>query len=253
MRTNIFCALSSLTFALSLSLGTGAQAAEIKVLSSNGVKAVLEELGPQFEKATQHKLVFHFAPAADLKARIEKGEPFDVTILTTPLIDDLAKQGKVSAETRATIAKAGAGVAIRKGAPKPDIATADSFKRALLASKSIAYVGTGATGANMRRIFEKFGISEEMKAKTKLLSGTSAADAVAAGDAELGFTQISEILPVAGAELAGPLPPEVQVYTAFPGAVSATAKDRAAAQSFIKFLTAPAALPVIKAKGMEPG
>src|ERR1051325_8913155 len=120
MRTRIFPALS--TLAVVLSLGVGVQAAEIKVLSSNGVKAVLEELGPQFEKATRHKLEFHFAPAADLKTRIEKGEPFDVAILTTALIDDLAKQGKVSAETRANVAKAGAGVAIKKGAPKPDIA-----------------------------------------------------------------------------------------------------------------------------------
>ena len=217
------------------------------------MKSVVEELAPQFEKATKHKLVFLFAPAAELKAQIEKGEAFDLTILTAAAIDDLIKQGKLAAATRADIAKSGAGVAIKKGAPKPDIATADAFKRTLLAAKSIAYVGTGATAANMRKIFERLGIAEEMKAKTKLLSGISAADAIAKGEAELGFTQISEILPVEGAVLAGPLPPEVQVYTVFPAAVGAGAKEPAAAQSVIKFLTTPAAATVIKAKGMEPG
>ena len=230
-----------------------AGASEIKVLSTNGVKTVLEELAPQFEKATGHKLVIQFAPAADLKAQIEKGEPFDLTILTAAAIDDLIKQGKLAAATRANIANSGAGVAIKKGAPKPDIATADAFKRTLLNAKSIAYVGTGATGANMRKIFERFGIAEDMKAKTKLLAGISAADAVARGEAELGFTQISEILSVAGAELAGPLPPEVQIYTVFPAAVGASAKEPEAAKSLLDFLRTPAAAAVIKAKGMEPG
>lgn len=253
MRMRSLAAPTSIGFTLLLALGAGPQAAEIKVLSSNGVKTVLEELAPQFEKATGHKVVFRFAPAAELKAQIEQGEAFDVTILTAAAIDDLVKQGKLDAATRADVARSGAGVAIRKGAPKPDIATADAFKRTLLAAKSIAYVGQGATGANMRRIFERFGIAEEMKAKTKLLSGISAADAVAKGEAELGFTQISEILPVEGAELAGPLPPEVQVYTVFPAAVGTSAREPAAAQTLIKFLTAPGAAPVIKTKGMEPG
>jgi molybdate transport system substrate-binding protein len=253
MKLRSIAAYTSIGFTLSLAPGAGAQATEIKVLASNGVKTVLEELAPQFEKSTGHKLAFRFAPAADLKGQIEKGEPFDVAILTTALIDDLIRQGKLAPATRADVAKSGAGVAIRKGAPKPDIATAEAFKRTLLAAKSIAYVGTGATGANMRKIFEQLGIAEDMKGKTKILAGTSAADAVANGEAELGFTQISEILPVAGAELAGPLPPGVQIYTVFPAAVGAGASDAAAAQSFIKFLTAPAAAPVIRAKGMEPG
>jgi len=207
MKLHSIAAHTTIGFALSLALGAGSRAAEIKVLASNGVKTVLEELAPQFEKSTGHKLAFRFAPAADLKGQIEKGEAFDVAILTTALIDDLIKQGKLAPATRADVAKSGAGVAIRKGAPKPDIATVEAFKRTLLAAKSIAYVGAGATGANMRKIFEQLGIAEDMKAKTKLLSGVSAADAVATGEAELGFTQISEILPVAGAELAGPLPP----------------------------------------------
>ena len=227
--------------------------AEIRVLSTNGVKTVVEELAPQFEKATQHKLAVSFAPAAELKAAIEKGAAFDLAILTAAAIDDLLRQGRLVAATRADIAKSGAGVAIRKGAARPDISTAEAFRRSLLAAKSIAYVGTGATGANMTRIFERFGIAAEMKAKTRVLSGISAPEAVARGEAELGFTQVSEILPVAGAELAGLLPPEVQVYTIFAAAVGASARQSAAARSFLKVLTEPAAGAVIKAKGMERG
>src|SRR5438034_4888299 len=237
--------------AVFIALATGTHAAEVKVMSTNGVKAVLEELVPQFENAAKHKLVVRFGPAAELKVQIEKGEPFDVAILTAAALDDLIKQGKLAAATRAGIARSGAGVAIRKGAPRPDISTAESFRRTLLAAKSVAYVGTGATGSNMTKIFEQLGIAAEMKPKIKVLSGISAADAVARGDAELGFTQISEILPVEGAELAGPLPPGIQIYTIFAAAVGPGAKDPAAAKSFIDFLTTPAAAAVIKVKGME--
>jgi molybdate transport system substrate-binding protein len=238
---------------LMASQGGGSQAADIRVVSSNGVKAVLEELAPQFEKGTRNKLTFKFAPAAELKAQIEKGEIFDLAILTSAAVEDLAGQGRVSAVTRAAIARSGVGVAIRRGAHRPDIATPEAFKRTLLAAKSIAYVGTGATGANIRKIFDRFGIANEMNAKTRLLSGVSAADAVARGDAELGFTQISEILPVAGAELAGPLPAALQVYTVFTAAVGSRAREPQGAQAFIGFLTAPAAASAIKASGMEPG
>ena len=238
---------------LLLTAATVLQAAEIKVLSSTALKSVLEELGPQFEKATGHKVAAQFAPAADLKSRIEKGEAFDVAILTTSLMDDLAKTSRIAVGSRIDVARAGAGVAIRKGAPKPDLSSAESFKRALLEAKSVAYVGTGATAANMRNIFARLGIAEEMKAKTKLLSGIGAADAVAKGEAELGFTQVSEILGNAGAELAGPLPPEVQVYTVFPAAGAASAREPEAALQFLRYLKTPEAAKVIRAKGMEPG
>jgi molybdate transport system substrate-binding protein len=230
-----------------------AQAAEIQVFSSNALKTALEELAPQFEKATGHKVVLRFGPAAELKGEIEKGAKFDVAVLTAALMDDLAKASHIVVGSRFDLARAGAGVAIRKGAPRPAIATADELKRTLLSARSIAYVGAGATGANMRRLFERFGIAEEMKAKTKLLSGTGAADAVAHGDAELGFTQISEILPVAGAELAGPLPPEVQVYTVFAAAGASSAREPQAALQLLRFLKTPEAAKVVRAKGMEPG
>jgi len=239
--------------ALMISASSGLQAAEIKVLSTNAVKSVLEELVPQFEKATSNKLVIRFAPAADLKVLIEKGEAFDVAILTAAAIDDLVKQGKLAATTRAVIAKSAAGVAYRKGAPKPDISSGDALKRTLLAARSVAYVGTGATGTEVRKIFERFGIADQMKAKTKLLSGVSAATAVAKGEAELGFSQVSELMGIEGAVLAGPFPPGFEIQTVFPAAVGAGAHEPAAGQALIKFLTAPAAAPVIKSKGMEPG
>jgi molybdate transport system substrate-binding protein len=240
-------------FALLAAAATGSYAAEIKVLSSTAMKSVLEELGPQFEKATGHKLAAQFAPAADMKARIEKGEAFDVAILTAAPMDELAKINRIAVGSRIDVARSGAGVAIRKGAPKPDLATADSFKQALLQAKSVAFVGTGATAANMRNIFARLGIAEEMKAKTRLLSGIGAAEAVAKGEAELGFTQVSEILGIDGAELAGPLPAEVQVYTVFPAAGAASAREPQAALAFLRYLKTPEAAKIIRAKGMEPG
>jgi len=217
------------------------------------MKHALEKLAPEFETATKHKLVLQFAPAADMKGRIEKGEPFDLTFLTSVAIDDLIKQGRLVAATRTDIAKVGAGVAIRRGASRPDMTTTDTFKRTMLGARSITYVSTGATGATMRKAFEQLGIADEMKAKTRLVSGISAAAAVAKGDAELGFSVISEILGVEGVEFAGPLPPEVQVYLVFPAAVSSNARSPDAAESFIRFLTTPTAVSVIRAQGMEPG
>jgi len=247
MKTrSIFAAIG-----FAVTLAWGAQAAEIKVLSSNAVKTVLEELGPRFEKATEHKLVITFSSAAALKSNIEKGEAFDLAILTASAADDLIRQGKLAAATRTDLVRSGAGVAIRKGAPKPDISTTDAFKRTLLNAKSIGYVEQGATGLYLKGLLERLGIAEELKPKTKLLA-TGAAEAVANGEVEIGMTQISEILPYAEAQLAGPLPPEIQLYTVFPAAISASAKEPEAAKALIKFLTSPAAASVIKAKGMEP-
>ena len=221
----------------------------LTVLSSNATRAVVQALGPQFEKSTGEHVAVSFANSADLRARIEKGESFDVAILTAPMIGELVTLGKLTASGRADIARAGAGVAIRKGAAKPDISTPEALKRTLLAAKSIAYVGQGATASIVRGIFDRFGIAAEMNAKTKLV--LFAAEAVAAGEAELGFTQISEILPIAGAELLGQLPRELQIYTVFGAAVAASSRRAVAAQSLITFLTTPAAAQVIRTKGME--
>jgi len=245
--------MKKLLFGLLLACATSLHAAEVKVMSSTALKSVLDELVPRFEKATGHKVTMSFAPAADLKGRIDKGEPFDVAVLTAGLIDELAKTSRIVVGTRSDLVRSGVGVAIRKGAPRPDLSSAESFKQALLSAKSIAYVGSGASGAGLRKMFEKLGIAEEMKAKTRLLSGVSAADAVAKGEAELGFTQVSEILPVAGAELAGPLPPGLEVVTVFTMAGAASAREPEAALQLLRFLKTPDAAKVIRAKGMEPG
>ena len=146
------------------------------------------------------------------------------------------------------------GVAVKKGAPKPDISTTEAFKRALLNAKSIAFVEQGASGIYLKALFERLGIADQLKPKLKPLPASNpAAHAVANGEAEIGMTQISEILPYAGAELVGPLPADIGLTTVFTAGVGTGAKDAAAGQALIKFLTAPAAAPVFKAKGLEPG
>ncbi len=230
-------------------LASGAQAAEITVLASTAVKTTLEELAPQFEKATGNKVDITFAPAAALKVKIDDGAAFDVAVLTVPVIDSLA--GKIDM-ARTVIAHSGIGVAIRKGAPRPDISTTEAFKRTLLNAKSIGFTASGATGAYLKTLFERLGIDAELDSKLKPLPG-AAGEAAAKGDVEIGMTQISEILPYTGAELVGPLPADIQSYTYFSAAVAVASKEADAAKAFIKFLAAPSALAVIKAKGMEPG
>ena len=220
---------------------------------SNALKSTLEELAPQFEKATENKLTITFGAAAELKTAIEKGAPVDVAILTAAVTDDLVKEGKLAAAGRADIARSGAGVAARKGAPKPDISTAESFKRALLEAKSIGYVEAGATAPYIKSLFERLGIADQVKPKLKPLpTSNPAANAVANGEAELGITQISEILPYAGAERRTAAA-ELQLYTVYPAAVAVSTKEPEAAKALIKFMTSPAAMTVLKAKGLNPG
>jgi molybdate transport system substrate-binding protein len=247
-------ATTAAAIGLAIMLAPAASAAEIKVISSVGVKAALEELKPQFERATQHKLNITYGTTTPLMRQIAGGETFDVVVLTPALVADLAKSGKVAAGTSADVAKAGIGVAIKQGAPKPDIGTPEAFKKTLLAAKSIAYSKEGQSGIAMARLLERLGIAEQMKAKTVLetRSGMTAANVVE-GKTELAFTLISEILPIAGAQNAGPLPAELQTYVVFTAGISPGARNAAAAKSLIDFLKAPGAIPVYKAKGMEPG
>ncbi len=227
-------------------------AAEIKVLCSNGIKAVMEDLVPQFERATKHKVVITYGLSAALKRQIEAGEQFDIAVLTPPLIDDLIKQGKIAGDTRTTLARSGMALAIRAGAPKPDIRTTDALKRTLLASKSIAYAREGASGVFFAELVQKLDLAEALKPKIKLTTtGAEVGEAVARGEAALGVLPVSEILPVAGAEVLGTFPADVQGYVVMVAGVSPSAPQTAAAKELITFLTAPAALPVIKKKGME--
>jgi molybdate transport system substrate-binding protein len=252
MRNVAIMAMKVLALAV-LATGT-ASAAEVKVLASNALRTVLQELAPQFEKTTEHKLAITYGSTGTLSASIEKGTPFDLAILGASALDDFVKQGKLVAATRTAVARSGIGVAYRKGAPKPDISTAEAFKRTLLAAKSISFNTQGLSGTHMLSVVERLGIAAEVKPKVKL-PAVSAAEDVAKGVAELGMTQVSEILPHAaeGAELAGPLPGDFQLYTVFAIAVGSDAKAPDAAKALIRFLTAPAAVPVLKAKGLEPG
>ena len=236
----------SLIAAAALTLGTPAHAAEIKVLSTNALKTVVEDLGPKFEQSSGHKLAITWGTAAQLKVEIEKGAAFDVAVLTNAGADDLIKQGKLASRT--ALARSGIAVAIKKGAPKPDLRSADDFKKMLLSAKSIAWVEQGASGIYLKGVFERLGVSEQIKGK--LRSVKAAGEAVANGEAEIGFTQVSEILPYAGAEVGGMLPPDLQSFTSF--SIGIQSKDSKPAEALVKFLTTPAAAAVIKAKGLEP-
>ena len=252
MKSKRIVAVATLALLFILGQSSAADAAEIRVLCSNGLKAVMEDLAPQFERAMGHKVVVKFGLAAAFKQQIEAGEPYDLAVLTPPLIDDLIKQGRMAADTRAVIARTGLGIMIRAGAHKPDVSTTETFKRALLGAKSIAFAKEGASGVAFTALIERLGIADTLKPKLKPTStGDEANDLVVRGNAEFGVLPLSEILPVQGAELGGMFPADVQSYIVMTAAVSSSAKQGAAARDLIKFLMSPAALPSIKAKGME--
>ena len=223
---------------------------EITILSSNGVRGILNELGPAFERRSEQRLAVQFDAAAILRQRIENGAAFDVAILTAPIADDLIKAGKLVTATRADIARSGVGMAVRMGAPKPDISTPEAFKGALLAAQSVAYTTQGASGQYFASLLEKLGVADRVRAKARTMPSGVTGELVATGEAELAVQQISELMTAPGVELVGPLPPELQSYTMFTAAVGASASEPEAATAFIKFLTAPEALPAIWASGM---
>jgi molybdate transport system substrate-binding protein len=230
------------------------RAAEIKVLASSGVKAALEELAPEFERATGHKLVIEIGVAAVLKRRIEAGEAFDLAILTSSGISDLAGQGKVDAGARAAIARSVVGIGIRKGAARPDIGTVDALKRTLLSAKSIAWAKEGASGVYFASVLERIGIAGQVKPKAVLAaSGPEVEKLVAAGKVELGVNLVNELMAAPGVEVLGRLPAELQNYTVFHAGVGVGSKDSSAAKALIEFLTTPAAGAVFRAKGQEAG
>jgi len=229
-------------------------AAEIKVLASNGVRAALEELAPAFERDTGNRLVISFGLAAALKRQIEAGEAFDLAILTSAGIDDLAKQGKVDGASRASIARSGVGIGIRKGGPRPDIGTPDAFKRTLLSAKSISWAKEGQSGIYFAGLLERIGIAEQMKPKiVPAATGVEVGKLVASGQVEFGVILVNELMAAPGVEVLGPLPAELQSYTVFHAGVGVGSKDSSAAKALIKFLTTPSAGAVFKAKGQEPG
>jgi molybdate transport system substrate-binding protein len=227
--------------------------AELRIFGSRVTKMIVEDIGPQFERATGHRLVVLTDVAAVMKRRIEAGEPFDMAVLVDFQTDDLIKKGKLVEDTRADIMKAGIGVAVRRGAAIPDIGTVEAFKRTLLAVKSIIYLKEGASTIYLDRLFSRMEIAEVLRGKTVKPETESVSEMVAAGEAELGIIVIPNILSVPGAQLVGPIPEEIQSYIVFTAAVAANSPSQQAARDFIAFPKSPVAISSIKAKGMIPG
>jgi len=229
-----------------------AQNAPLHVLASNGVKAVIDDLRPQAEKAIGRPLTIEFDTSSSVKKRIEGGDAFDVAILTSDVIGDLAKSGKIAAGTRTEIARCGIGIGVRSGAPKPDIKTADALKKTLLASKSVTFAQDGASRVYILQMFDKFGIADTMKSKIVLEQGSTRSNArVADGSAEMIMTLVSEILPAPGVQLVGPLPAEVQSYVNFAAGIGASSRNSDAGKALMKFFASPATAPALKKMGME--
>ena len=232
--------------------GSTTQAAELRVLSGNGAKAAVRELCTQFERATGNTIKLHFEVNADLKKKIEAGEAFDVAVLNPPVIDALIKDGKLVAGSRADIGRSGLGVAVRKGAAKPDISSAEAFKRTLLAAKAIAYPGKGASGLYFVSLLDRLGIKAEMQGKLKPMAAEDTVEVVARGEADMVVVVATRITGVPGVDLVGPIPEDLQTKIGFAAGLSASAKERDAAQALIHFLTAPAAAATLRANGVEP-
>lgn len=232
------------------------QAAEIRALIALGFKDVMEDVGPKFEKASGHKLAIQFDNFGPIVKKVQGGEAVDIVIMPRQGIDTLAKDGKTTAGNITDLARAEIVVIFRKGAPKPDVSTADALKRSLLAAKSVTYgnpADGGASGIHFAKVIDRLGIAKEMKPKTIYAKpGRDTGDVVAAGNAELGVNQLQVLMPVAGIEVAGPLPADLQAATIFASAVMSGAKNAAPAQALVKFLRTPEGAKVIKAKGMNP-
>jgi len=219
----------------------------IQIIANPGMKSVFEELAPQFERASGYKIAVQYGLFDQLMNRAEASD-FDVAITTGKVANY-----KFIERTRTDIARVGIGVAIRVGAPKPDISTTESFKQALLNAKSISYTKGSTAGIYLAGLMDRLGIAEEIKRKTKLMGGGGQnPKAVSAGEIELGLSIISDILPVAGVEVLGPLPPELQNYVMETAGVGMATKDRAAADALIAFLKGPIAKSIFRAKGFEP-
>ena len=246
----LFAATAAIAFACALTVVRAAD--DLTVLSSNGYQAVLEDLAPRFERATKRKLAVTYDLAATLRQQIEGGRSFDLAILTPAAIDELIKAGRVTAASRTPLARVGLGFAIRAGARKPDVTTADAFKRTLTDAQSITYVKEGASGVAFAALLQRIGMADALKPKTKLASTRDeVGEVIVRGDAQLGVLPVSEILPMKGIQLGGAFPADVQTYIVMVAGASAKSADSKGVHELIRFLTAADATPVLTAKGME--
>jgi molybdate transport system substrate-binding protein len=246
-----------LGFAATLLLAHAAQAAEVRVMISGGLTAAFNALVPQFERATGHKVLTAYGPSMGttvnaIPVRLERGEPADVLIMVGYALGDLIKNDKVIADSRVDLVKSPIGIAVKAGAPKPDIGSADAVKRSLLAAKSIAYSDSASGVYVSTELFGKLGIADDMKSKAKMIPATPVGEIVARGEAEIGFQQISELKPVSGIDIVGPLPDELQKITVFSAGIATAAKEPEAGKALIKFLASPAARDTIVKSGLDP-
>src|ERR1044072_333092 len=235
-----------------VSYGAAVQAAEVKILTAGAMKAVVLAIVPEFEKQTGHKAVVDNDTAGGLLKRIDGGEAFDLAVITPGAIRELGTKGKVTGGTN--IARVGVGVVVKEGASVPDISSVEAFKNALKAAKSVAYIDPasgGSSGIYLTGLFDKLGIAADIKPKAKLKQGGYVAELIANGEAEIGLHQISEILPVKGVKLVGPLPAEIQNYTTYAAAVGTDAKQKDGAEAMMKLLAGPQGEAVLKERGME--
>ena len=234
-----------------------ARADEIKVVTSGGFTAAYLELVPDYESATRNKLVTEFGPSMGtthnaIPIRLERGEAIDVVIMAAPALADLIKQGKVRADSRVDLVQSNIGMAVKAGAPKPDISTVDALKRTLLAAKSIGYSDSASGVYLSTELFPKLGIADRIKGKTRKIEADPVGGVVAKGEVEIGFQQISELRPVKGIDIVGLLPPGAQRVTVFAAGIPATATHPEAAKALIQWLASPAAYAAIKKSGLEP-
>lgn len=246
-----------LGFASALFFTATASAAEVRVMISGGLTAAFTALVPEFEHQTGNKVLVAYGPSMGttvnaIPMRLERGEPADVLIMVGYALGDLAKNGKVIPDSRVDLVKSGIGVAVKAGAPKPDISSADTLKRALLAAKSVAYSDSASGVYVSTEMFKKLGIENEMKDKAKMIPATPVAEIVAHGDAEIGFQQISELKPVKGIDIVGPLPADLQKITVFSAGIATASKEPEAGRALIKFLTSKDASAEIMKSGLDP-
>jgi molybdate transport system substrate-binding protein len=242
-------------FAL-LAFVPAASAADLRLLTAGAFEQVVRELVPGFEQRTGHKVMIDKGTAGALRTRIDGGEAFDVAVITPAAIDPLIKAGKLAAESRTNVATVGVGVGVKEGAPKPDISTVDGFKKVLLDAKAVAYIDPksgGTSGMYVDKLLERLGIADQVRPKAKLKQGGGhAADFVVAGEADIVLQQMSEIVPVRGVAVVGPLPAEIQSTTTYTAAISAQSKSPEAAKQLLVLLSGPDAAALLKAKGMRP-
>jgi len=232
-----------------------ASAAELKVLTAGAFKQVVVALVPDFEKQTGDTVVIENDTAGGLKARIQGGAAFDVAVITPAVLKELTTSGKIATGSNVNVASVGVGVVVKEGAVKPDISSVEAFKAALLAAKSVAYIDPasgGSSGIYIDKLLERLGIADQIRPKAKLKKGGHVADLIVSGEVEIGLHQISEIVPVKGAALVGPLPREIQNTTTYAAGMSASTQNKAAAQALIQAFSGAEAAAVLKSKGMEP-